>query len=147
MTRHPDPRGRRGRAGRLCQHVTSLVLGRVAIETNGANALRFTCRSRATVAVGRKLLCALSAHLPSLGNDRGLHGVSAAPCSEWFGLLQARLRRVRVACGDWRRVPWAQRARQGQERGGAAARAPFSSTRPILMSSGIRGSTPKTTAG
>jgi len=43
-------------------------------------------------------------HLPSLGNDRGLNGVAAAPCVEWFLELQARLRRVRVACGDWRRV-------------------------------------------
>lgn len=43
-------------------------------------------------------------HFPSLGNDRGLNGVSAAPCEEWFLQLQQRLRRVRVACGDWRRV-------------------------------------------
>jgi hypothetical protein len=43
-------------------------------------------------------------HLPALGNDRGLNGVAAAPCVEWFRALQARLRRVRVACGDWRRV-------------------------------------------
>jgi len=42
--------------------------------------------------------------LPSIGNDRGLHGVTAAPCTEWFRQLQARLRRVRVACGDWKRV-------------------------------------------
>lgn len=43
-------------------------------------------------------------HLPSLGNDRGIHGVSAPPCDEWFRQLQTRLRRVRVACGDWKRV-------------------------------------------
>lgn len=43
-------------------------------------------------------------HLPSLGNDRGMHGVSAAPCVDWFRDLQVRLRRVRVACGDWQRV-------------------------------------------
>jgi len=43
-------------------------------------------------------------HLPSLGNDRGVHGVGGAPCEEWFTALQARLRRVRVACGDWKRV-------------------------------------------
>lgn len=43
-------------------------------------------------------------HLPSLGNDRGMHGVAAAPAAEWFLRLQQRLRRVRVACGDWRRV-------------------------------------------
>jgi hypothetical protein len=44
------------------------------------------------------------AHLPSLGNDRGLNGVAAAPCVDWFLALQHRLRRVRVACGDWKRV-------------------------------------------
>lgn len=43
-------------------------------------------------------------HLPSLGNDRGLNGVAAAPCVDWFRALQHRLRRVRVACGDWQRV-------------------------------------------
>jgi hypothetical protein len=57
-------------------------------------------------------------HLPSLGNDRGIHGVSgtfihalrelavpdAPPCFAWFQALALRLRRVRVACGDWKRV-------------------------------------------
>jgi hypothetical protein len=43
-------------------------------------------------------------HLTALGNDRGLNGVAAAPCEEWFLRLQERLRRVRVACGDWTRV-------------------------------------------
>ena len=60
-------------------------------------------------------------HLPSLGNDRGIHGVSttsgtylhalrelsvpdAPPAFEWFRTLMMRIRRVRVACGDWRRV-------------------------------------------
>ena len=43
-------------------------------------------------------------HLPALGNDRGLNGVAAAPCVEWFLALQQRLRWVRVACGDWKRV-------------------------------------------
>jgi DNA adenine methylase len=43
-------------------------------------------------------------NLPSLGNDRGLNGVSAPPALEWFLALQARMRRVRVACGDWKRV-------------------------------------------
>lgn len=42
--------------------------------------------------------------LPSLGNDRGIHGVSSTPCVDWFRQLQSRLRRVRVACGDWQRV-------------------------------------------
>lgn len=43
-------------------------------------------------------------HLPSLGNDRGLNGLSAPPCRDWFRALQERLRRVRVACGDFERV-------------------------------------------
>jgi DNA adenine methylase len=43
-------------------------------------------------------------HLPSLGNDRGLNDVASPPCTEWFRALQERLRRVRVACGDWKRV-------------------------------------------
>lgn len=43
-------------------------------------------------------------NLPALGNDRGIHGVDAPPCLEWFLTLQRRLRRVRVACGDWKRV-------------------------------------------
>jgi hypothetical protein len=42
--------------------------------------------------------------LPSIGNDRGINGVSAPPCLEWFRALQVRLRRVRVVCGDWTRV-------------------------------------------
>jgi len=36
--------------------------------------------------------------LPHLGN------AGRGPVYEWFGALQNRLRRVRVACGDWRRV-------------------------------------------
>ena len=43
-------------------------------------------------------------HLPALGNDRGINGATAPPCTEWFTALQERLRRVRVACGDWSRV-------------------------------------------
>lgn len=43
-------------------------------------------------------------NLPGIGNDRGINGVSAAPCADWFRALQVRLRRVRVACGDWTRV-------------------------------------------
>jgi hypothetical protein len=60
-------------------------------------------------------------HLPGLGNHRGVHGVStqpgsflhalrelsvpdAPPCFAWFQALMLRMRRVRVACGDWQRV-------------------------------------------
>ncbi len=43
-------------------------------------------------------------HLPGLGNDRGINGVASPPALAWFLALQERLRRVRVACGDWTRV-------------------------------------------
>lgn len=59
--------------------------------------------------------------LPSVGNDKGVHGVTVAPgsfldalralevpeappCFEWFKLLALRLRRTRFICGDWQRV-------------------------------------------
>ncbi len=58
------------------------------------------------------------AHLPALGNDRGLNGVSAAPCAEWFLALQQRLRRVRVVCGDWKRVLGASVLGKGKNVGG-----------------------------
>lgn len=57
-------------------------------------------------------------HLPALGNDRGINGVGAAPCTEWFRALQARLRRVRVACGDWTRVLGASVLGKGKNVGG-----------------------------
>lgn len=57
-------------------------------------------------------------HLPSLGNDRGLNGTTAPPCGEWFLALQARLRRVRVACGDWTRVLGASVLGKGKNVGG-----------------------------
>jgi hypothetical protein len=56
---------------------------------------------------GRGVISASAANsygLPAIGNDRGINGVSAPPCLEWFRALQARLRRVRVVCGDWTRV-------------------------------------------
>lgn len=46
----------------------------------------------------------IATHLPSLGNMRGVLGESKSPCLEWFRALQTRLRRVRVVCGDWKRV-------------------------------------------
>ncbi len=57
-------------------------------------------------------------HLPSLGNDRGIHGVSTPPCVDWFRELQVRLRRVRVACGDWTRVLGASVLGKGKNVGG-----------------------------
>lgn len=41
--------------------------------------------------------------LPHLGNP-GRGFVKSEALHEWFALLSARLRRVRVCCGDWRRV-------------------------------------------
>lgn len=46
----------------------------------------------------------MGVHLPAIGNDRGINGVAAPPCLDWFLALQERLRRVRLVCGDWRRV-------------------------------------------
>lgn len=43
-------------------------------------------------------------HLPSIGNDRGINGVAAPPTTEWFREIQRRVRRVKVCCGDWKRV-------------------------------------------
>ncbi len=52
--------------------------------------------------------------LPRLGNNGqgvhkqrphpGNHGRGVHPCSAWFDALAARMRRVRVCCGDWSRV-------------------------------------------
>ena len=43
--------------------------------------------------------------LPHLGDaGRGASASRSAFIREWFALLQARLRNVRVACGDWSRV-------------------------------------------
>lgn len=43
--------------------------------------------------------------LPHLGDaGRGTSASRSAFIREWFDLLQARLRNVRVACGDWSRV-------------------------------------------
>lgn len=54
---------------------------------------------------GALSLSAAQAHgLPAIGNDRGINGVSAPPCLAWFRALQERLRRVRIASGDWTRV-------------------------------------------
>lgn len=74
-------------------------------------------------------------HLPSLGNDKGIHGVSAPqgtflhtlqtltapdapPAFEWFAQLALRVRRVRVACGDFKRVLGASVLGKGKNVGG-----------------------------
>jgi hypothetical protein len=57
-------------------------------------------------------------HLPSLGNDRGINGVSAPPTLEWFRALQERLRHVRIACGDFVRVLGPSVIGKGKNSGG-----------------------------
>jgi DNA adenine methylase len=43
--------------------------------------------------------------MPSLGTSgRGTHSPEAGPLVAWFSELRDRLRRTRVACGDWSRV-------------------------------------------
>lgn len=37
-------------------------------------------------------------------NGSGVHKIASDPIREWFAAIQARLRRVRVVCGDWTRV-------------------------------------------
>lgn len=47
----------------------------------------------------------INRQLPHLGNaGQGASAPRSAYIHEWFGLLHARLRDVRVACGDWTRV-------------------------------------------
>lgn len=41
---------------------------------------------------------------PSIGNDRGVHGVDAMNTYEWFAALKNRSRNTRILCGDWKRV-------------------------------------------
>lgn len=47
----------------------------------------------------------INRQLPHLGNaGRGINRQRSEHLSEWFGQIAARLRRVRVCCGDWQRV-------------------------------------------
>ena len=52
---------------------------------------------------------ALSRQLPDLSGDsgasgRGVHASARSPLLDWMTELSARMRRVRVCCGDWSRV-------------------------------------------
>jgi hypothetical protein len=106
-------------------HSLSVKLPHLAVKADGACAGRGVTSDAAVRAYspGRRpsLAAERGVHLPSLGNDRGVHGVSttpgtflhalqelsvpdAPPAFEWFRALMLRMRRVRVACGDWRRV-------------------------------------------
>lgn len=64
-------------------------------------------------------------HMPSLGNDRGIHGVAAPPHLDWFLALRDRLRRVRVVCGDWKRVVTPSVLGKGRNVGGRRPTAVF----------------------
>lgn len=59
-----------------------------------------------------------ASRLPSIGNDRGLNGISAPPAGEWMRLLSERLRCVHVVCGDWTRVMGASVLGKGKNVGG-----------------------------
>lgn len=65
------------------------------------------------------------ARLPSIGNDRGIHGVEAAPCTEWFRALQERFRKVRIISGDWRRALGPSVLGKGKNVGGRRPTAVF----------------------
>jgi hypothetical protein len=78
----------------------SRKLPNLAVKADGACAGRGILSDAAVAKQSREP----SSRLPAIGNDRGLNGVAAPPCLEWFLSLQERLRRVRVACGDWKRV-------------------------------------------
>lgn len=87
----------------------------LAVKADGA------CAGRGVLSEAAVRAYSPGVHLPSLGNDRGIHGVAsipgtfmhalaelsvpdAPPAFEWFRAIMLRMRRVRVACGDWRRV-------------------------------------------
>jgi len=46
----------------------------------------------------------ITRQLPHLGPDRGIRRTSISGVQQYLGELAARLRRVRVCCGDWSRV-------------------------------------------
>jgi site-specific DNA-adenine methylase len=66
-----------------------------------------------------------SHRLPSIGNDRGVHGVSAPPCMDWFRALQERFRRTRIISGDWRRILGNSVLGRGKNVGGRSPTAIF----------------------
>lgn len=95
-----------GGQGVHAQQLPKLSVFDGAEAIDGVQAPRLASGWNTRADVGRRpdMTNAHGIHLPGLGNDRGLNGVSASPASEWFRQLQHRLRRVRVACGDWKRV-------------------------------------------
>ena len=58
---------------------------------------------------GDRLVCGdagrgIHRQLPHVAAGRGIHSSRGGALAEWFGELAARLGRVRICCGDWRRV-------------------------------------------
>jgi hypothetical protein len=66
-----------------------------------------------------------STRLPSIGNDRGLNGVSAPPALEWLRRIAERLRGVKVCSGDWARVVTPSVLGKGKNVGGRTPTAVF----------------------
>jgi len=56
--------------------------------------------------------------LSAVGNNRGIFGVTAPPCRDWFRQLAVRLRGVRICCGDWDRVLGESTRGKGKNVGG-----------------------------
>ncbi len=112
-------------AGRGLESALPNKLPFLAVKSDGNHAGRgIHSTAREAYSPGRRPALAnggQGVHLPGLGNDRGVHGLTAQdatflstlralevpdapPCFEWFSKLALRLRRVRIACGDWQRV-------------------------------------------
>lgn len=119
-TRNGIATGRGVHATANWRNPTHQKLPHLAVKSDGAVAERGV-HSAANWRTLPHLSSEQGVHLPSLGNDRGVHGLSAQPgtflyalkllespeappCFEWFRQLALRLRRVRVACGDFERV-------------------------------------------
>lgn len=71
---------------------------------NGVHKTRMPDLGNGLGSGGKGVHSAENTKLPAIGNNRGIFGVAAPPCQEWFRALAQRLRRVRVCCGDWQRV-------------------------------------------
>lgn len=67
-----------------------------------------------------KQLPALAVTCDGGSTGRGVHNAvhNGAPCTAWFRRLQQRLRRVRFACGDWKRVLGPSILGKGRQVGG-----------------------------
>lgn len=87
----------------LCQWIGDGWCDASAIQSRQLPRLDGRCEFG--VGVNSETTRLLGARLPALGHSgRGIHSPERAGLVSWFTQLQTRLRRVRVACGDWRRV-------------------------------------------